>query len=188
MQVPKSTVYISYTGNFNYNDFKNRLDLSALCDILDVRYTETIREEQGGTYGVAVYPTMEKYPVQNYQVTIYFDCDPANVDKLKGIAYAEIEKLKAQGPTEKDLKGVIENNIKAHEEALRQNPYWLNTLKNHDYYQTSYDNVFGFDKYVHNLTIESLKSAANEFFGNNVVEIILNPSNVGDNTVNPVIK
>jgi zinc protease len=188
MQVPKSTVFISYTGTFDYDDFKNRLDLTALCDILDVRYTETIREEEGGTYGVAIYPTMEKYPYENYQVTIYFDCDPANVNKLKGIAYAEIEKLKTEGPVEKDLNGVIENDIKSHQEGLRQNPFWLNKLKSHDFYKIDYTDLFDFDKYVHNLTKESLKSAANTFFTGNVVEIILNPENVSDNVKNPVIK
>ena len=84
MNVPKGTVNIHYTGTFDYDDFQSRLNLSALCDILDVRYVETIREEQGGTYGAAVYEQMDKYPYENYTVTIFFDCDPQNAEKLKG--------------------------------------------------------------------------------------------------------
>ena len=96
------------------------MNLSAVCDILDVRYTESIREEQGGTYGVSVYPGMSKYPYENYTVRIQFDCDPQNVDKLKAIIYEEIDKIKKEGPLDKDLNGVKENKLKSRKENLEK--------------------------------------------------------------------
>jgi zinc protease len=188
MKVPKGTVYITYTGTFDYDDFQSRLNLASLCDILDVRYVETIREEQSGTYGAAVYETMEKFPYEHYSVMIYFDCDPQNTDKLKTIVYQEIEKLKTEGPTEKDLHGVIENKIKVHQENLRQNNYWLNTIKNKDFYQTDLSEYMKYEDYVNSMTSESLKKAAQMFFGPNIIEAVLLPVNIEDNTANPVKK
>jgi zinc protease len=175
MKVPKGTVYITYTGTFDYDDVQARLNLSALCDILDVRYVETIREEQSGTYGAAVYESMDKYPYESYAVTIYFDCDPERAGKLKEIVYQEIEKLKTEGPVEKDLHGVIENKLKVHQENLRQNNYWMNLIKNKDYYQTNLDEYLDFEDYINNMTRESLKVAAQQFFGSNIVEAVLLP-------------
>jgi zinc protease len=186
MKVPKGTVYITYTGTFDYDDFQARLNLSSLCDVLDVRYVETIREEQSGTYGAAVYESMSKYPYENYSVTIYFDCDPANTDKLKGIVYEEIEKLKTEGPTEKDLHGVKENKLKVHQENLRQNNYWLNLIKNKDFYQSDLDEYLEYEDYVNSMTRESMKVAAQQFFGTNIIEGVLLPVNMEDNTANPV--
>jgi len=188
MKVPKGTVNIHYTGTFDYDDFQSRLNISALCDILDVRFVETIREEQGGTYGAAVYEELDKYPYENYTVTIFFDCDPQNVDKLKGIVYSEIDKLRTEGPTDKDLHGVIENKIKVHQENLRQNNYWMNLIRNKDYYVTDLTEYQKYDTYVNGMTKESLKAAAQQFFGNNVVEVILLPANMEDNIANPVKK
>lgn len=188
MKVPKGTVNITYTGIFDYDDFQNRMNLSSLCDILDVRYVETIREEESGTYGAAVYEMMDKYPYEGYSVTITFDCDPENTGKLKDIVYKEIEKLKTEGPTDKDLNGVKENKIKVHQENLRQNNYWLNIIKNKDYYQIEPGDYFEYDKYVGNMTRESMKAAAQQFFGNNIVEVVLLPVNIEDNTANPVHK
>lgn len=185
MKVPKGTVYITYSGTFDYDDFQARLNLASLCDILDVRYVETIREEQSGTYGAAVYESMGKYPYENYSVTIYFDCDPANTGKLKEIVYQEIEKLKTEGPTEKDLHGVKENKLKVHQEDLRQNNYWLNMIKNKDYYQTDLDEYLEFEEYVNRMTSETLKAAARQFFGDDVIEGVLLPVNMQDNTANP---
>lgn len=175
MNVPKGTVNINYSGTFDFDDFQSRLCLSSLCDILDVRYVETIREEQSGTYGAAVYESMDKYPYEGYTVTITFDCDPKNVDKLKGIVYEEIEKLKTEGPTDKDLHGVKENKLKVHQENLRQNNYWLNLIKNKDYYQSELKEYSDYDEYVNKMTRESMKEAAQKFFGNNIVEVILVP-------------
>ncbi len=186
MKVPKGTVYITYTGTFDYDDFQSRLNLASLCDILDVRYVETIREEQSGTYGAAVWEVMNKYPYENYSVTIYFDCDPANTTKLKDIVYAEIEKLKTEGPTEKDLHGVKENKLKVHEENLRQNNYWLGIIKNKDFYQTDLDEYLEYEEYVNKMTRESMKIAAQQFFGGNIIEGVLLPENMEDNTANPV--
>jgi zinc protease len=175
MKVPKGTVYLTYTGTFDYDDFQSRLNLSALCDILDVRFVETIREEQSGTYGAAVYDITDKYPYENYSVTIYFDCDPERAAKLKDIVYQEIEKLKTDGPVEKDLHGVIENKLKVHQENLRQNNYWINLIKNKDYYQTNLDEYLDYEDYINKMTRESLKIAAQQFFGGNIVEAVLLP-------------
>ncbi len=188
MKVPKGTVYIAYTGTFDYDDFKSRLNLSALVDILEVRFVETIREEEGGTYGAAVMMDQQKYPYESYQVTIFFDCDPKNASHLKDIVYQEIEKLKTIGPTEKDYKGVIENKLKAHQENLKQNNYWLELIKNHDYLQTDLTEYKSYEEYVNNLSIEGLKQAANNIFKENVVEIMLLPENIEDDQVNPMIE
>jgi len=188
MKVPKGTVNINYSGTFDYDDFQARMNLSALCDILDVRYVETIREEQSGTYGAAVYESMDKYPYEGYTVTIFFDCDPQNTGKLKDIVYQEIEKLKTEGPTEKDLHGVKENKIKVHQENLRQNNYWLNIIKNKDYYQTDMSEYLEYDEYVNAMTVETMKASAQQFFGGNIVEAVLLPVNIEDNTANPANK
>lgn len=188
MKVPKGTVYITYSGTFDYDDFQARMNLSSLCDVLDIRYVETIREEQSGTYGAAVYESMDKYPYESYSVTIYFDCDPQNTGKLKDIVYREIEKLKTEGPTEKDLHGVIENKLKVHQENLRQNNYWLNIIKNKDYYQSDPAEYLKYEDNVNSMTRESMKAAAQQFFGGNIVEAVLLPENIEDNTANPVHK
>jgi zinc protease len=188
MQVPKGTVFITYTGTYDFDDFQTRLNLSALTDILETRYVETIREEEGGTYGAAVFEDQQKYPYESFSVTIFFDCDPMNANHLKEIVYNEIEKIKKEGPAEKDFKGVKENKLKTYQENLKQNKYWLDLIKNVDYNQTDITEYKKYEEYVSNLSIEGLKQAANELFKENVVEILLLPENLEDDQVNPMIK
>ena len=51
MQTAKSTVYAVYSGKQKY-DLRSNIMFSMLDQIMDIVYTETIREEEGGTYGV----------------------------------------------------------------------------------------------------------------------------------------
>lgn len=187
MEVPKATVYVTFTGESDYNDYMNRLNLSALCDILDIRYTESIREEQGGTYGVSVYPSFNQYPYENYQVIIRFDCDPENVEKLTQIVYDEIENIQQNGPLAKDLKSVKENKLKTRKENLERNSYWVNKLENLDYNNADLKNYLKYEKYIKKLTADKLREAAKEFFGENHAEIILLPENTDENIINPLL-
>jgi zinc protease len=188
MEVPKGTVTISFANAYDYDDPTARLELAVLCDILDIRYTESIREEQGGTYGVAVWDSQNHYPWENYSVSIRFDCDPENVDKLKAIVYKEIDKLKAEGPTRKDLNNVKENLLKSRAENLEKNSFWLGVLNNIEYHDADPKGVFKYEDMVNSLNIDDLKDAANSFFDVNHIEVIMVPSDMSENVKNPVME
>ena len=188
MEVPKGTVRINFVGVYDYDDPMARMELSALCDILDIRYTETIREEQGGTYGVGVYDSQVHYPWENYTVSISFDCDPENVDKLSAIVFDEINKLKTDGPKEKDLAGVKENLIKTRAENLKDNNFWLSSLVNMNVNDESPKDIFSYEDRVNSLTAEGLKKAANKFFGDEYMQFVLKPSDTSKNVKNPMLE
>ncbi len=174
MKVPKTTVYIIYTGNFDYSP-ENRIKLDAINDILDVRYTETVREEQGGTYGVGVWTSKSKYPVKTYRMNIKFDCDPKKADTLKTIIYDEINKMKKNGPEQKYLDNFKKNKKKEYEENIKKNRFWLSQLKN-KYFLNEEINNEDYLKIIENLTVEDIKKAINEFINDeHCAEFILNP-------------
>ncbi len=188
MEVPKGTVSINFVNVYDYDDAMGRLELATLCDILDIRYTETIREEQGGTYGVRVRDRQNHYPWEHYTVGIYFDCDPENVDKLKGIVFEEIEKIQQEGPREKDLNAVKENLLKTRTEKLERNNFWMSTLNSIAYHNTDPKGIFKYEDMVNSMSIESLKDAANKFFEVDYIEVLLLPSDNTNNVKNPVME
>jgi zinc protease len=174
MKVAKSTFYLTMHNKYTYS-IENSVLLSAITEILDVRYTETIREEQGGTYGVSVWGSLEKFPYENLDMTIVFDTDPEKVEKLKTIVYDEINKLKANGPEQKYLDNFKKNKIKEREERMIQNNYWVNQIRNQDVYGiSSADSKY--IEIINNVTVDDVKKAANAMFSEgNRIELILMP-------------
>ncbi|MFC1734419.1 insulinase family protein, partial [candidate division KSB1 bacterium] len=183
MEVPKSTNYVAYTGNYEYTA-KNRILLDMIADILDIRYTESIREEQSGTYGVGVWVRQSKYPYQGYKLNIRFDCDPANTDKLMAIVYEEIDKIRKEGPLQKDLHNTIENKLKERAEDIEENSFWLRTLKNMYYHGEMIEDINAYNEIVKGITAEDIKKAINDFLkADNYIEIIMMPEKVVEEAV-----
>ncbi|MBE9467835.1 MAG: insulinase family protein [Bacteroidetes bacterium] len=176
MEVPKTSVFVNFNGPFKYN-LKNRLYLETINHILELRYTETIREKEGGSYGVGVWASTSEFPYENFNLNIQFDCDPEKTEILTKIVYDEINKLKEEGPSEIDVNKAKEHFLKTRQEQLKDNKFWLRTIA-HKYYHN--EDVISGQKYeetVKALNAKSVKKFAKKVLNNKQnIEIIMHPA------------
>jgi zinc protease len=124
---PKSEAAIVLTGPFEY-DAAHRLAVRAMAEVLQTRLREAIREELGGTYSIAATASYHRFPASEYAVSIGFGCDPARLDELIKRTWQEIETLKSNGPTEKqvaDERAALQRDF---ETSSKQNGYLLGQL------------------------------------------------------------
>ncbi len=172
----KSSVFIAFSGDIKYNG-ENSVNLKAMEYILGLRYTATIREEEGGSYGVDTQISMMKLPVEKYLAYAMFDCDPENAEKLAKIIYREIELLQKNGPTEVDLQKTIKYLRKDREEKLKKNGFWLNVL--YEKYANNYDPSLkeNYDKIVDKMTVETIKNAFKVIDTKKHLQLITKPVN-----------
>ena len=131
MENPKVTCYMVYNGDMEFNR-KNQLTMQALSDVMDIVYTEKIREDEGGTYGVGVNGNLSNRPKETFMFLIGFNTNKEMYEKLIGIAKAELQNVAIQGPRPEDLKKVKEFLIKKHAEDLENNRYWMNCIQTLD--------------------------------------------------------
>ncbi len=67
--------------------------MSFLTQSLDKVYLESVREKEGGSYGVSVYGQLSRYPNDDEAfLQIYFDTDPAKREKMTQIIMNELQK------------------------------------------------------------------------------------------------
>ncbi|MBC8320416.1 MAG: insulinase family protein [Bacteroidetes bacterium] len=175
METPKATVFVNYNGDSEYNA-ENLVYLSAIQYILSLRYTETIREEQGGSYGVGVWKSTTKYPYEGFELNMKFDCAPERAEALKAIVYEEVEKLQSEGPKEVDVHKTIEYFIKTREEDLKENRFWLNSLVSMDNNNLNTISDANYVEIVKEMTPEKLQKFSKELFdGSKNVEVVMLP-------------
>jgi zinc protease len=124
---PKSQTVINFTGSFQY-DPAHRVALRAMTHVLQTRLLEALREELGGTYSVNVGGDGRKIPLEEYQISIRFGSDPQRVDALIKRVFEEIEKLKAGGPTAKEVEDEREASLREFETSSKQNGYLLTQI------------------------------------------------------------
>ena len=128
MENPKVTCYTIYSGDMQYTR-KNQLTMQALNDVMDIVYTEKIREDEGGTYGVGVQGNLSLRPKETFMFLIGFDTNKEMYEKLMGIAIAELQNVANNGPREQDLKKVKEFLVKKHSEDMENNRYWMSCIQ-----------------------------------------------------------
>ncbi len=175
MQIPKATVFVLQGGEFSF-DPRERMLLSFINDILDVKYTQIVREQEGGTYGVSVQTSINQLPSPTYHMTAYFTCAPERVDDLTKIIYQQVDVLKKEGPTQQEVDNVIENKLKERAEDLKENRFWLRSLK--FMYENNQDfmDANEYAKMVKSITINDVREAARKYYeGANVIEVIQLP-------------
>ncbi|MBI9069279.1 MAG: insulinase family protein [Salinivirgaceae bacterium] len=175
MKTPKTTVAVFYSGKLAYT-LENIVLINYLENILGTIYLETIREKEGGAYGVSVRGGMLKIPQERYFFQISFNTDPLKQDTLIKIVYSELEKMMTQGPNKENVDKVKMNLLKRHSENLsNQNAdYWSRTATTLFVYGV--DERSNYEKVVTTVTPEMVHQFAKEIFSSgNIIELVMNP-------------
>jgi zinc protease len=175
LAVPKATVFLSHNTELKYSSYNN-VTLKVIQGILDIVFTEKVREEAGGTYGVSINIGSQKFPEQEATDLIMFDCDPAKANDLKAIIYKELDKLITNGPSKENLGKAVSNLLKNREESKLHNSYWSNAL--YAYYFTGVDvnDQKNYEEILKKLTINDVKKVAGLFFSKaDVADIVFRP-------------
>jgi zinc protease len=175
LQTEKANVVVVFNNDSEYEPEKN-LITEVLRGILRIRYTEEIREKEGGTYGVSVSSQSERFPNAKKTVQMNFDTDPERAEYLKSIIYREIDKIINEGPTAEDLDKVIKNMQKEREQAKPNNGYWLSVLSTYYQHDINTDAAENYEDILNSLTPADVQKFAAGFFEKaNVVDVVFVP-------------
>ncbi len=156
-QTPSTLVSIYYSADMKYNA-DNDLRLDVLSQVMRMIYTEKVREEKGGTYGVSVQGELDRYPTPDALLKISFRTDPAKYKLLIPIVYDELKKVAKQGPDIKTLDKVKKYLLKQYNENTQTNGYWDYIVYNELYSNTDFDTDY--TKKVSSLSVKDIKDFA----------------------------
>lgn len=174
MTAPKTSIMYIMNGQIEYS-LENKVALNILAQLLRLRYTETIREEMGATYGVGTSSNAILYPAQYYNLLINLDTDPAMVDQVLEAIKAEIQKIADNGANAEELSKVKEYMYKQHPDQRKQNNYWLGVLT--EYHKDGYDMDAEYVQAIDKMTPEYFKELASKIISDgNIMRIIMDPA------------
>ncbi|WP_439185553.1 M16 family metallopeptidase [Carboxylicivirga taeanensis] len=174
MDEPKATVNLKMRSDAHYSR-ETIIHHNILGSILNLRFTENIREKEGGTYGVGVRPTASRIPEMKLGLEIIFDCDPAKADYLKKLVYKELKTVQ-KTVQQADLDKVVLNMKKNSRKALKNNNYWLSVLQK--YYETGENRMAPeyFEEVINRVTTKDITKAAKRFFKKaDVLDVVFLP-------------
>ncbi len=171
----KSSVQLVFSGSYDYNE-ANNVQMDALESILQIKLDQRLREKEGAVYSPGVKSNYKKIPAGTYAFTIYFECAPANVDKLISATIEEIDKVRQNGALPVDIEKSNVQEARSTQVQLKQNIFWAGYLGSTSQNQDDPDAILHHVGDLANVTVQSTKDAANKYLsGNNLIKLILLP-------------
>ena len=120
---PLANVSIVYTIDVEFTA-KNDLTLDFLRRVLQIAYTDSVREEKGGTYGVSVNFDLDKDDKPNTTLSIQYNADPTRYSELNPIIYKQLENIANYGPAASSMQKIKEYLLKQYDQMVITNDYW----------------------------------------------------------------
>jgi zinc protease len=179
MQTPKSTVYQIWSADMAHS-YEKAAALEAISYILDIRYTNSLREEEGGTYGASTSASFaQRRPTPYVMILVGFDCKPALCDKLRQLAIDGIKDLAQNGPTDDEMNSAKLNLQKNLPESRQRNAWWRSSIFMHEIYGE--DRNAAYEAAINALDKATLQKTLQEVLAqNNFVEVVMKPDNAAE--------
>ena len=174
METKTASNRIQYTSYDMPYTLANNLNMEMIGRILSTRYLESIREREGGSYGVGCAGWMNLHPVPYAQLIMQFDTDPEKQEKLMSIIHEEVKTIVENGPLAKDLQKEKESMLKDFEEDLEKNGYWEDVLTT--YYKNGINYITEYKAAVEAITAETVQVTLKQLTeSGNVFEVVMLP-------------
>lgn len=171
MEIPSATVFMAQGGKVDYN-LKNKIVYSIASQVLNIVMTEEIREKEGGTYGVSVSTQVSYLPQPNAMFQIYYQTDPDKYEYLNKRIEELVNEFVQNGPSETNMAKVKEYMVKKHQENLRENNYYTNSMR--ELIINGLDVNTDYEKVLNSITANDVRAAFADLLkqGNKVIVVM----------------
>ena len=123
MATPLANVSIIYAADVPFTP-QSDLELDFLTRVLKIAYTDSIREEKGGTYGVSVAFDLDKDDSPNATLRIVYNADPNRYEELNPLVYEQLQHIAKNGPAASSMQKIKEYLVKQYQQNAITNDYW----------------------------------------------------------------
>jgi zinc protease len=172
---PKSVVSLTFAGPAAWSPAE-ALKMSALIEVMNLRVNTVLREKLGLIYTGQMAGAVHRIPYQHYEISTQLPTGPEKVDQLVAALFAEIDNIKANGPTQAELDKVKANWRVSNERARHENGYWLQNLQLSLLEGTPMARLLTVMDEADAITAADVRTAAQRYFDkDNYVQVVLLP-------------
>jgi zinc protease len=172
----KSEINVSYYGRLTNFDDKENISYALLAEVLQIKTTEKLREDMGGTYSPRVGGQMNRLPLLDYNLSLNVPSAPENVDKLTAAFEEIVKNVIAGGITDVDLLKAKEQRKKSFETQQKMNNFWVSQIETQDMYKFDTKLFLNYVSRIDELKKEDLINVAKKYLSDsNVLKAVMNP-------------
>ena len=156
-----------------------RFNLGFYRELLEQELQQVLREDLGGVYSVSVSASVSRYPVEWFNLSIGFNCDPEREQELISTTKKLVEKTLKQKLSQESLDNIKSQRRVAFEEATQSNSFWLNQIHTYERDDIDYHYFTNYLSRVENVDIDAIQQTAIMLFKDSyLIESIMSPKDI----------
>ena len=176
IQIPEAgestTVIYNILAQKRYTQ-KNSIACSVLSEVMNTLCTETLREQEGGTYNVSVNSRISRQPADELTLMFNFNTNPEQATALLQQAIAILAQVAKEGPSLEAFNSAREYLKKRHADYRDTNAYWMETLIEQARYHSN--DMLTNDEALESLTPKDVQRIARRLIrSHHTAEVIMN--------------
>lgn len=164
MNTPSALVSVFYTFDEPFTA-KADLELDIFRRVLTIAYTDSVREEKGGTYGVSVQASLDRNSNPTAFVKISFRTAPGKYEELMPVIYEQIANIAKYGPVSSSMEKTKKFLVKTLGQNSITNSYWDYVIYNE--VRHGIDFHTGYEALVNSITPEDIQRVAQDILKSN---------------------
>lgn len=137
-ETPQSKVTVFYTWQEKLTP-KADLALDVLRRVLSIAYTDSVREEQGGVYGISTESSITPESKPSAILKLSFTTGPGKYQAVMPTVLRQLENVAANGPLPESMEKVKAYLKKQYGQAVITNNYWEYVIRNNIEYGVDFD-------------------------------------------------
>lgn len=169
-------------------EFTNKLKLKPGEDlaidiiqmVLNNRYRDIIREDEGGSYGVNVSASYASGDEPGQYLGVTFETNTTKGDRMRAIVHEQIHKLTDEGVSDEDVEDAVLLMKKGRASMLanRGNAHWMSALRYYAKTRKDIDSPAYFEKPLEKIDGKAVQALAKKFFDSaECVDIVVRSKN-----------
>lgn len=171
METPRSTVALTWGGKMKYT-LHNRMCMNIVHQVLDMIYMQTLRGEEGGTYGAQASYDLTLEPRDQYMFNVNFQTNAEKLDIMLQRAKDGLRQIAEEGITEQQMDKVVTYMHKRHNDLLRTNAYWLQIMQESTL--DKIDNYTHYDRTLDAITRSDIQQCARQIISSpTFIEVVM---------------
>lgn len=161
----KYMVNVEFTNHLK-TSLRDELTMEVLKMVLKDRYTRTIREDEGGAYGVNVSASAGHEKGYAQSLSVNFNSSLEKGDRMRALVFSIIDEICREGVDDETVSDEILLLKKSRRESLEDKSlnYWMLTLKRYARTGEDYSLPAYFEKLVDKINGKQVQDWAKRFF------------------------
>lgn len=158
----QSRTSIVFHGPYDWS-LRENYRMRTMAEIFQIRLREVLREEQSGTYAVGAFPTLGRYPREEWILHVAYFSAPERADELADFVFQVADELKSGSLDADYLDRVTEAQVQDWETSIETNPFWRDTIRDLYIHRIDPEEAPRTPELAENISMEQISAAARRY-------------------------